>query len=69
MAPPTGGHIARRSFQKTLETDAAAKEAFEKQVRIEKEARRVAREVRIILWEFTSRKTFVYSCLDMCTYY
>eukprot|EP00250_Pteridium_aquilinum_P029695 c39967_g1_i1 orf=704-1453(-) len=48
LGPPTGGHISRRSFQKTLEKDEAAKEAFEKQVRIEKEARRKAREARVV---------------------
>ncbi|KAI5068421.1 hypothetical protein GOP47_0016766 [Adiantum capillus-veneris] len=48
LGPPTGGHIARRTFQKTLEKDAVAREAFEKQVRLEKEARRVAREARVV---------------------
>ncbi|MCO5573588.1 hypothetical protein L7F22_027360 [Adiantum nelumboides] len=48
LAPPTGGHIARRQFQKTLDKDEAAREAFERQVRLEKEARRTAREARAV---------------------
>lgn len=48
LGPPTGGHIARRTFQKTLEKDKEAREAFEKQVRIEKEARRAARQARVV---------------------
>lgn len=48
LGPPRGGHIARRSFQKTLEKDKAAKEAFEKQVQQERDARRAAREARSV---------------------
>lgn len=45
MGPPQTGHIARLEFQRRLENDAAAREEFERQVREEKERRRVLREV------------------------
>ncbi|KAH7434286.1 hypothetical protein KP509_06G009400 [Ceratopteris richardii] len=48
LGPPTGGHIARRTFQKTFQSDEAAKEAFEKQVQLEKESRRAARQARVV---------------------
>lgn len=48
LGPPQTGHIARVEFQRRLENDAAAREEFERQVREEKERRRVLRESRVI---------------------
>ncbi|KDP25615.1 hypothetical protein JCGZ_20771 [Jatropha curcas] len=48
FGPPQTGHLARREFQRRLERDAEAREAFEQQVREEKERRRALRESRII---------------------
>lgn len=42
------GHIARLEFKRRLEQDAAAREEFERQVREERERRRVLRESRVI---------------------
>ncbi|CAI9093793.1 OLC1v1029371C1 [Oldenlandia corymbosa var. corymbosa] len=46
LGPPRGGHIARLEFKKRLEKDAGAREAFERQVRQEKERRRALRDSR-----------------------
>ncbi|XP_051114988.1 uncharacterized protein LOC127240377 [Andrographis paniculata] len=46
LGPPKSGHIARLEFKRRLEKDADAREAFERQVREEKERRRVLRESR-----------------------
>ncbi|KAK4338298.1 hypothetical protein RND71_042785 [Anisodus tanguticus] len=48
LGPPQTGHIARLEFKRRLENDAAAREEFERQVREEKERRRVLRESRVI---------------------
>ncbi|KAG9452433.1 hypothetical protein H6P81_005337 [Aristolochia fimbriata] len=48
LGPPRGGHIAGLEFRRRLEKDADAKEAFEQQVREEKERRRAQRESRIV---------------------
>ncbi|XP_022156442.1 uncharacterized protein LOC111023335 [Momordica charantia] len=45
---PQTGHIARMEFKRRLEKDAEAREAFERQVREEKERRRALRESREI---------------------
>ena len=46
LGAPQGGHIARLEFRRRLERDSDAREAFERQVREEKERRRNEREVR-----------------------
>jgi hypothetical protein len=46
LGAPQGGHIARLEFRRRLERDSEAREAFERQVREEKERRRNDREVR-----------------------
>ena len=46
LGAPQGGHIARLEFRRRLEKDSEAREAFERQVREEKERRRNEREVR-----------------------
>lgn len=48
LGPPQTGHIARREFKKRLEKDSEAREAFERQVREEKERRRAIRQSRVI---------------------
>ncbi|CAN6216342.1 unnamed protein product [Urochloa humidicola] len=48
LGAPTGGHIARLEFRRRLESDSEAREAFERQVREEKERRRSEREARVI---------------------
>ncbi|GKU95482.1 hypothetical protein SLEP1_g8839 [Rubroshorea leprosula] len=48
LGPPQTGHIARREFQRRLEKDADAREAFEQHVREEKERRRALRQSRVI---------------------
>lgn len=52
LGPPQTGHIARREFQRKLETDADAREAFQRQLVQEKERRRSLREVilRPLTW-------------------
>ena len=45
LGAPQGGHIARLEFRRRLERDSEAREAFERQVREEKERRRSEREV------------------------
>ncbi|KAK4802600.1 hypothetical protein SAY86_000803 [Trapa natans] len=48
FGPPQTGHIARLEFNKRLEKDAEAREAFERQVQEEKERRRALRESRSV---------------------
>ncbi|GER28015.1 ribosomal L22e protein family [Striga asiatica] len=48
LGAPKAGHIARLEFKKRLEKDADAREAFERQVREEKERRKALRESRVI---------------------
>jgi len=48
LGPAEGGHIARLEFKKRFEKDADAREAFNKQVREEKERRRLLRESRVV---------------------
>ncbi|XP_050377887.1 uncharacterized protein LOC126795111 [Argentina anserina] len=47
LGPPQTGHIARNEFQRRLEKDSDAREAFERQVMEEKERRRAVRESRV----------------------
>ncbi|PKI59518.1 hypothetical protein CRG98_020046 [Punica granatum] len=47
LGQPQTGHIARREFQRRLERDADAREAFERHVQEEKERRRALRESRV----------------------
>ncbi|XP_027083101.2 uncharacterized protein [Coffea arabica] len=48
LGPAQGGHIARLEFKRRLEKDADARDAFERQVRQEKERRRTVREARAV---------------------
>ncbi|GAA0157067.1 RNA processing factor [Lithospermum erythrorhizon] len=48
LGPPQGGHIAKLEFKKLIEKDSSAKEAFERQVREEKQRRRSQRDSRVI---------------------
>lgn len=48
LGPPQTGHIARTEFKRRLERDAEAREAFESQVREEKERRRALRQSRAV---------------------
>lgn len=48
LGRPQTGHLARREFQRRLETDAEAREAFELQVRQDKERRRALRQSRVV---------------------
>ncbi|KAL0288782.1 UNVERIFIED_CONTAM: hypothetical protein Scaly_2721600 [Sesamum calycinum] len=48
LGAPQSGHIARLEFKKRLEKDSDAREAFERQVREEKERMRALRETRVI---------------------
>lgn len=43
--PPQTGHLARLEFKKRLEKDSEAKEAYERQLREEKERRESVRQV------------------------
>ncbi|KAF5460812.1 hypothetical protein F2P56_020653 [Juglans regia] len=47
LGPPQTGHLARREFKKRLERDAEAREAFEQQVREEKQRRQALRQSRV----------------------
>ncbi|XP_010259055.1 PREDICTED: uncharacterized protein LOC104598603, partial [Nelumbo nucifera] len=47
LGPPQTGHIARREFQRRLERDAEAREAFQLQIREEQERRRALRQSRV----------------------
>ncbi|KAJ1416035.1 hypothetical protein SESBI_17554 [Sesbania bispinosa] len=46
LGPPQTGHLARLEFRRRLERDAEAREAFERQVREEKERRQTLRQSR-----------------------
>lgn len=48
LGPPQTGHLARREFQRRLERDAEAREAFQSQVQEEKERRRILRQSRVV---------------------
>lgn len=48
LGPAQTGHFARREFQHKLETDAKAREAFQRQLVQEKERRRSLRESRVV---------------------
>lgn len=48
LGPPSGGHIARREFQKKFEEDSEQKEALERQLLQERDRRRAAREARVV---------------------
>ncbi|KAG8374771.1 hypothetical protein BUALT_Bualt10G0030400 [Buddleja alternifolia] len=48
LGAPKSGHIARIEFKRRLEKDSEAREAFERQVRDEKERRRALRQSRVI---------------------
>ena len=59
LGAPQGGHIARLEFRRRLERDSEAREAFERQVREEKERRRSEREVSraaVVLQGFPSSR-------------
>ncbi|KAF2538354.1 hypothetical protein F2Q68_00019609 [Brassica cretica] len=45
LGPAQTGHIARLEFKRRLERDSEAKEAFQKQLREERERRQALREV------------------------
>ncbi|XP_057477750.1 uncharacterized protein LOC130765362 [Actinidia eriantha] len=47
LGPPQTGHIARHEFRRRLESDAEAREEFERQVREEKARRQALRESRV----------------------
>lgn len=47
LGPPQTGHIARREFQKRIESDAEARESYERQIRQEKERRHAVRQVSL----------------------
>ncbi|KAI7994389.1 hypothetical protein LOK49_LG11G02441 [Camellia lanceoleosa] len=47
LGPPQTGHLARREFKRRLEKDAEAREAFQRQVREEKDRRRALRQSRV----------------------
>ncbi|KAK9927478.1 hypothetical protein M0R45_024659 [Rubus argutus] len=47
LGPPQTGHIARREFQRRLEKDSDAREAYERQLREEKERLRAVRQSRV----------------------
>ncbi|KAG6519418.1 hypothetical protein ZIOFF_022911 [Zingiber officinale] len=48
LGPPQRGHIARLEFRKQLEKDAVTREAFNRQLREEREQRRRRRESRVV---------------------
>ena len=49
LAAPVPGHIARRNYQKKIAGDDVEREKLERQLQLEKERRREAREVCFIL--------------------
>ncbi|CAA0832550.1 Unknown protein [Striga hermonthica] len=49
LGAPKAGHITRLEFNKRLEKDADAREAFERQVREEKERRKAIRERELMI--------------------
>lgn len=50
FGPPNTGHIARREFQRRLEKDADAREAFESEILQEKQRRQKLRDVILITY-------------------
>ncbi|KAK4262640.1 hypothetical protein QN277_028178 [Acacia crassicarpa] len=48
LGPPQTGHLARLEFKRRLEKDAEAREAFQRQVREEKERRQALRQSRVV---------------------
>ncbi|KAL3647280.1 hypothetical protein CASFOL_008248 [Castilleja foliolosa] len=48
LRPPSSGHIAKLEFKRSLEKDSEARDAFERQVREEKDRMRALRESRVI---------------------
>ncbi|XP_010533757.1 PREDICTED: uncharacterized protein LOC104809449 [Tarenaya hassleriana] len=48
FGPPQTGHLARLEFKRRLERDAEAREAFQRQIREEKERRQALRKSRVI---------------------
>ncbi|WZZ13308.1 hypothetical protein YC2023_106397 [Brassica napus] len=48
LGPAQTGHIARLEFKRRLERDSEAKEAFQKQLREERERRQALRESRVV---------------------
>ncbi|GFP81795.1 hypothetical protein PHJA_000322800 [Phtheirospermum japonicum] len=48
LRPPSSGHIAKLEFKRRLEKDSEARDAFERQVREEKDRMRALRESRVI---------------------
>ncbi|TKY70857.1 hypothetical protein E2542_SST07151 [Spatholobus suberectus] len=48
LGPPQTGHLARLEFRRRLDKDAEAREAFQRQVREEKERRQALRQSRIV---------------------
>lgn len=46
LGPAQTGHIARLEFKRRLERDSEAREAFQKQLREEKERRQALRQVK-----------------------
>ncbi|EOA34321.1 hypothetical protein CARUB_v10021841mg [Capsella rubella] len=48
LGPPQTGHIARLEFKRRLERDSEAREAFQKQLREEKERRQALRQSRVV---------------------
>lgn len=49
LGPPQTGHLARLEFKRRLERDAEAREAFQREVREEKERRQALRQVILSL--------------------
>lgn len=69
LGPAQTGHIARKEFQRRLEKDSDAREAFERQVIEEKERRRAVREVSFTTWFWIliiSVKLLVCDCFFVC---
>lgn len=50
LGPAQTGHIARLEFKRRLERDSEAREAFQKQLREEKERRQALRQVKNLLF-------------------
>ncbi|KAL2348131.1 hypothetical protein Fmac_002131 [Flemingia macrophylla] len=48
LGPPKTGHLARLEFKRRMERDAEAREAFQRQVREEKERRQSLRQSRVL---------------------
>jgi len=48
LGPPSGGHIARREFQKRFKEDDEQRDALQHQLRQERDRRRATREARVV---------------------